>query len=212
MYRYGTPRGRGRTSRANLVELATSRKLLEQQVTGLAKQRSTLHSQARIAIASDREDLARAALLRRAGLVDQIEQIVAQHAELSATEATLTKRVIALGDQIRNFGTRKTTIIAMHDAAMAHAGVADALAGLGPEFSDAGRAVGRAQERIGTMQARDGALHELRDRGVLPDALSGPDRLTREIESLTAPLTIEAELEAMRESLGTALPAVIARS
>ncbi|MGH3628754.1 MAG: PspA/IM30 family protein, partial [Sciscionella sp.] len=68
--------------RRGLADVATSRKRLEYQMSQLTQQSQTLQSQAQQALAAGREDLAREALTRKAGLGQQMTDLQTQHAQL----------------------------------------------------------------------------------------------------------------------------------
>ncbi|HYT40037.1 MAG TPA: PspA/IM30 family protein, partial [Acidimicrobiia bacterium] len=76
--------------RRGLADVATSRKRLELQQTQLKASADKLEQQARTAVGVGKEDLAREALNRRAGLQSQLDGLDAQRAQLQGEEDKLT--------------------------------------------------------------------------------------------------------------------------
>src|ERR687887_34920 len=76
--------------RRGVADVATSRKRVELQATQLQAQSEKLHGQAQQALSAGRENLAREALTRRAGLQTQIADLQTQHAQLQGEEEKLT--------------------------------------------------------------------------------------------------------------------------
>lgn len=189
-------------AKRGLVEVSTSRKRIELQAQNLRKQAQTLSTQAQKAISMGREDLAREALTRKAALVPQLSDLDAQHAQLLADEERLTQAVQALGRKIDSFRIQKETIKAKYAAAQAQTRISEAFAGISDEIGDVSAAIARAEDKTAQLQARAAAVGELVDTGALDD-LSGlsKDSLTRELDSLSANASIEAELDALKAEL-----------
>ena len=95
--------------RRGLADVATSRKRLELQMQQLDQQSTKLQDQAQQALAAGREDLAREALTRRAGLQQQGADLATQHANLQAEEEKLITASQRLQAKIEAFRTKKET-------------------------------------------------------------------------------------------------------
>jgi len=195
--------------RRGVADVATSRKRVELQIAGLDKQLSKLDDQARAALAGGREDLAREALTRKAGIAQQIADLHAQLEQLSAQEQKLTVASQQLQAKVESFRTQKETIKATYSAAEAQVRINEAFTGISNELGDVGLAIQRAEDRTAQMQARAGAIDELIATGGL-EVQGSKDSLTAELERMAADSQVENELAAMRAQLGgaAATPAV----
>ena len=120
--------------RRGVADVATSRKRIELQVQGLQKQEAKLEEQARAALAGNREDLAREALVRRSGLHQQIADLNTQLAQLQEQEEKLVVASQQLQSKVESFRTRR-----LDDAGPFTFVAADALAGEGPRGWPRGR-------------------------------------------------------------------------
>ena len=85
--------------RRGVADVATSRKRVELQLTQLQLSAGKLQDQAQQALGAGREDLARAALIRRAAVTSQISDLQGQQASLQAEEdKTHPRRAAAAGE------------------------------------------------------------------------------------------------------------------
>jgi phage shock protein A len=191
--------------RRGVADVATSRKRIELQVQGLAKQEVKLEEQARAALAANREDLAREALVRRSGLHQQIADLNVQLVQLQEQEEKLIVASQQLQSKVESFRTRKETIKATYSAAEAQTKINEAFSGISSELGDVGLAVQRAEDKTAEMQARAGAIDELMASGALSDPSGmSKDSITVELERMASDSEVEAQLAAMKNQLGSA--------
>lgn len=194
--------------RRGLADVATSRKRLELQTTQLKASADKLEGQARQAVGAGREDLAREALNRRAGIQSQLEALDAQRAQLQAEEDKLTLALQRLQTKVEAFRTKKETIKATYTAAEATAKIGEAVSGISEEMGDVGLAIQRAEDKTATLQARAGAVDELLASGALDDMTSEPGNdIQRQLDALSAGSSVDTELARMKAELGAGAPA-----
>jgi phage shock protein A len=194
--------------RRGLADVATSRKRLELQTTQLKASADKLESQARQAVGAGREDLAKEALTRRAGIQGQLDSLDAQRAQLQGEEDKLTLALQRLQTKVEAFRTKKETIKATYTAAEATAKIGEAVSGISEEMGDVGLAIQRAEDKTATMQARAGAVDELIASGALDDVTSEPGGdIQRQLDALSAGSGVDAELAKMKAELGAGAPA-----
>ncbi len=198
--------------RRGVADVATSRKRIEMQIQQLDQQSQKLQGQAQQALSAGREDLAREALTRRAGLQQQIADLQTQHANLQAEEEKLTTASQRLQAKVESFRTKKETLKASYTAAEAQTKINEAFSGISEEMGDVGMAIERAEDKTQQMQARAGAVDELIASGALQDPLSGPnDDIGAQLQQMGSTNQVESELEQMKAQLsaGTSSPAQI---
>ena len=191
--------------RRGVADVATSRKRLELQLQSQQQQADKLELQGRQALAVGREDLAREALTRRSGLLQQQADLQAQLAQLQSEEEKLVTAQQRLQAKVEAFRTKKETHKATYPAAEAQTKINEAFTGISEEFSDVGLAVQRAEDKTAQMQARAGAIDELIASGALSDASgTGKDDITIELERLSSSAEVEQELARLKGELGQA--------
>jgi len=183
-----------------VAEVTTSKKRIELQKTKLQASIDKLDSQAKEALAANREDLARKALENKAGLQSQSSSLDQQIADLNDQQQKLIAAESRLAAKVEAFRTKKETIKAQYSAAEAQVKVTESVTGISEEMADVGMAVQRAEEKTDNMLARSAALDELLESGTLTD-LSGDDELGRELAKAKAQGSVDDELARMKAEM-----------
>jgi len=189
--------------RRGVADVATSRKRIELQINQLQQSSTKLDKQARDALSAGREDLAREALSRKAGITSQLGDLNTQYASLQGEEEKLTAASQRLQLKVDAFRTRKETIKATYTSAEAQTRINEAFTGISEEMGDVGMAVQRAEDKTEQMKARAGAIDELMASGALDDVVSGPrDDIQAELDRMGASHDIDGELARLKGELG----------
>jgi phage shock protein A len=193
--------------RRGVADVATSRKRVELQINQLQQQMDKYNRQAKDSLAAGREDLAREALTRKAGIQTQSDDLRTQYESLQAEEEKLSQASQRLQAKVDAFRTRKETIKATYTAAEAQTRINEAFSGISEEMGDVGLAIQRAEDKTAQMRARAGALDELMASGALDDMVSGPhDDIQAELDRMGAGHGVDRELEQMKAELAQNAP------
>jgi phage shock protein A len=193
--------------RRGVADVATSRKRVELQLNQLQQNSDKLDRQARDSLAAGREDLAREALTRKAGIQTQLDELQGQYASLQSEEEKLTQASQRLQTKVDAFRTRKETIKATYTAAEAQTRINEAFTGISEEMGDVGMAIQRAEDKTAAMKARAGAIDELMASGALDDMVSGPhDDIQAELDRMGASHGVDRELEQMKAEIAQSAP------
>src|SRR6266581_6418487 len=168
----------------------------------LEQSSTKLDKQARDALAAGREDLARDALSRKAGVQGQLADLNTQYTSLQGEEEKLTGASQRLQAKVDAFRTKKETIKATYTAAEAQTRINEAFTGISEEMGDVGMAIQRAEDKTEQMKARAGAIDELMASGALDDAISGQrDDIQAELDRMGASHDVDGELARMKAEL-----------
>lgn len=195
------------TVRKGLIDVATSKQQLEQQVKTMRRRIPKLESQARQAIASDREDLARMALNRKQTALLELEGLEAQLDELDMEEQRLAAAEQQIADRVASFSMQREAAKARYSAAEAQVRINETLTGVSGELGELSLALGRAEEKTRQMVARAKALDALTAAGSLePTMLGDSDVVERELRKITANSAVEQELAALKAEERQKLP------
>jgi phage shock protein A len=193
--------------RRGVADVATSRKRVELQINQLQQQSNKLDRQARDSLGAGREDLAREALTRKAGLQTQLDDLQGNYEQLQKEEEQLGQAASRLQTKVDAFRTRKETIKATYTAAEAQTRINEAFAGISEEMGDVGLAIQRAEDKTAQMRARAGALDELMASGALEDMVGGPhDDIQAELDRMGAGQGVDRELERMKLEISQSAP------
>lgn len=185
-----------------VADVTTSKKRLQLQRAKLLQNSETLEKQAREAVRSDREDLARLALERKNAIDGQIAALDQEIAGLEAEQQKLVEAERRLATKVEVFRTRKETIKAQYSAAEAQVKISESVSGISEEMADVGVSIERAENRTEEMKARSEALDELIDQGTLEDFTGRQDEIERELAKIGSKSSIESELSKMKTEEG----------
>jgi len=192
-----------RDVKRGVVEMVTTKRRLELQAAKVQENVSKLDGQARQALGAGREDLARVALERKQAAIMELDGLEQQVSGLELEQEKLTQAEQRLQAKVHAFRNKKEIIKAQYSAAQAQVRIGSALSGLSEEMGDISLAVERAETKTETLRAKAGAIDELVAAGVLDDPISGSeDDLSRQLSSISAEASVDAELNALKGSLG----------
>jgi phage shock protein A len=193
-----------------IADVVTSKKRLQLQEENLRKQVVKLDTQARQALASGHEDLARTALERKNVVQTELQSLDSQITQLEQQQEQMTASEQKLRTKLEQFRSKKEVIKAQYSAAEAQVRISEAATGVGEEMADVGLAMQRALDKTEQMKARADAVQELESAGTFEDLTAlgpGEDDIDRQLRELSSSSDVDNELEKMRAELGTGSPA-----
>jgi len=186
-----------------VADVVTSKKRLELQQQKLEQNVVKLETQARQAVAANREDLARQALERKAVAQQQLQSMDGQVQQLADQQEKLIDAQQTLETRIESFRSQKEVLKAQYSAAEAQVRVGEAATGIGTRMSDTGMAIQRAKDKTEELQARASAIDELTSTGALEDLTAGDQsQLDRELAQLSASSQVDSELAKLKAEVG----------
>ena len=187
--------------RRGVLDVATSKRQIELQAEKEKDNVVKLEEQARRALASGREDLARLAIERKQVALARISDLETQMNTVEQEQQRLAQAEVRVAAKIEAFKTHKEVIKAQYSAAEAEVRVGEAVSGLSEEFADLGLAMQRAEEKTEKMKARASAINELTASGTLELPGGKRDDIELELEKLSLSSGVEAELAAMKRQI-----------
>ncbi len=208
-FAYGQQVALARRVRRGLVEVTTARRQLEIQIERARERVRNAETQAKEALAADREDLATRALEGKHQILVEIEALERRAEEVRKDEAQVRVALERLGARVDAFRARRTMVSARYAAYGAHAHAEEALLGLTDEVLDL--AVIRAEDNTDHLQARATAL-EVAVETLGPTALDGmggigdsvgsaADALDRELRAVVSQNAIARELATLKREV-----------
>jgi phage shock protein A len=198
-----------------IADVVTSKKRLQLQEAQMQQQIVKLDTQARQALAANREDLARMALERKQGVQTELQSLDSQIGELEDQQQKLIDSESTMRAKLEAFRTKKEVIKAQYSAAEAQVRISEAATGVGEQMADVGLAMQRALDKTENMKARASAVGELEASGTFEDLTQlgpGKDDIDRQLEAIGAGGAVDDELTKMKAELGggAAAPAELA--
>jgi phage shock protein A len=189
-----------------VADVVTAKKRLQIQTQQLEQNVVKLDTQARQALAAGREDLARAALERKSGIQQQLQDLDAQVKQLEDQQQKLVANEKQLETRIEQFRSQKEVIKAQYSAAEAQVRIGEAATGIGREMENTGLAIQRAKDKTEAMQARASAMDELIESGDLQEIGSNQTQLDRELQKVASQQQVDRELEQLKAEVGSGAP------
>jgi phage shock protein A len=187
--------------RRDVAEVVTAKKRLEMQKAKLVSNTSTLDDQARRALDSNREDLARLALERKNAILQQVASMDNQINDIQMQQQKLEDTERRLSSKVEEFKTRKEVIKAQYSSAEAQVRIKESVTGISEEMSDVGMSLNRAEEKAQKMQAKAQALDEMIDSGVLTDYTTrtgSAGDIETELDKVTLKSSVDDELKKLK--------------
>jgi phage shock protein A len=185
-----------------VADVVTAKKRLELQTQSIEQNVVKLETQARQAVAADREDLAREALQRKAAAQQQLQGLDQQVQQLQSQQDQLVAAQQQLETRIESFRSEKEVIKAQYSAAQAQVKIGEAATGIGRHMEDTGQAIQRARDKTEQLQARASAIEELTAAGTLTELGDSRDHLDRELAQISAQSQVDDELAKLRAEVG----------
>ena len=188
-----------------IADVVTAKKRLQLQSQKHEQAIVKLDTQARQALSSGNEDLARVALERKTGIQNELQGLDQQVSELENQQQQLTDKEKQMRARIDSFRSKKEVIKAQYSAAEAQVRISEAASGVGEEMADVGLAMQRAVDKTENMKARAGAVEELEAAGTFEDLTQlgeGKDDIDRQLEQFTSDNQVDDELAKMKAELG----------
>jgi phage shock protein A len=190
--------------RKGIADLVTAKKRLERQQATLKQKVVKLDTQARQALSSGQEQLARTALERKQIVQSELQSLFRQVGDLEGQQQQLTDSERQLRTKIEAFRTRKEVIKAQYSAAEAQVRISEAATGVSEQMADVGLALQRAVDKTESLQARASAIQELEAAGTFDDLTAlGPrkDDIDLQLERIGAGSAIDGELLRIKAEL-----------
>jgi phage shock protein A len=187
-----------------IADIATAKKRLQSQKTNVDEQIAKLDDQARQAMATGREDLARAALERKLQAQGEMQSFDQHVAQLEDQQQQLIDSEKKLQAKVEAFRTKKEVVKAEYSASEAQVRFSEAATGVGEQMADIGLATQRAMDKTENMKARADAVSELEAAGTLEDLTQlgpPPEDIDRQLEQLGRASAVDEDLAKLKAEL-----------
>jgi phage shock protein A len=192
-----------------IADVVTAKQRLQRQQATLQQKVVKLDTQARQALATGQEDLARTALERKQLAQGELQSLDRDVGELGDQQQKLIDSEQKLRVKVETFRTRKEVVKAQYSAAEAQVRISEAATGVGSQMADVGMALQRAVDKTENMKARADAVSELEAAGTFDDLTAlgpGKDDIDRQLEQIGALSAVDDELARIKIELGPIVP------
>jgi phage shock protein A len=185
-------------TKRHLADVVAQQQSLHRQIDKADAEIAGAADDARLAVQSDRDDLARAALVHKQDALQKRQVLDQALATITPQAIKLVEYQRKLADRIEAFRTQKEVMKTTYTAAQAQVKVTESLTGLGDRLSGTGDALRRAGEKVDGMRDKADAMDHLLQHGVLTDQFDNRSGSQRELETLRAAYAVDDELAKLK--------------
>ncbi|WP_266168699.1 PspA/IM30 family protein [Dyella subtropica] len=189
-------------TKQHLAEVVTEQKLLERQIEQAQHEADQAQDNARLALQSSHEDLARTALSQRQAALEKVGTLGKARDSIAVQADKLIGYQRTLETRIEQFRIQKEVMKSSYAAAQAQVKVTESITGVGDHLSHVGDTMRRAEDKVAGMQAKADAMSDLMQSGILQDPLDNRSSVDRELQNLRSNNAVDAELEKLKAELG----------
>ena len=196
-----------------IADVVTAKKRLQMQETTLQQQVVKLDTQARQAVSSGQEDLARTALERKNVAQTELQSLDQQVRELEEQQQKLTDSEQKLRRRSNPSGPRRRSSRLSTRRPKPRSGSPRPPQAWASRWPTSGLAMQRAVDKTENMKARADAVSELEAAGAFEDITAlgpGEDDIDRQLKQLSSKSAVDDDLAKMKGELGGGAPGAAA--
>ena len=173
--------------RSNTAKVIAEKKTVNRRMEQLRRQASEWESKAELALAKDREDLARAALIEKNSVLTTIEMLESELAKLDDTLEKLSLEIEQLQAKLTDARARQKTLLMRTSATQSRVEVNQKLHSL--DIDSAMNKFEYYERKIDLMEGQVDSM-DIKQRSLQDefDELANQEKITQELESIKARL------------------------
>jgi len=182
----------------SLLELTTIKKGLEKDLEDVKDKAELAQQQAQTAMDIEKEDLARAALEKKADLNEKTTVLKTEIEKIENKIEVIKSNKNTLAEQIKKLEMKREELTFINKSADAQLEVKEIITGASSDITDLNGQIQRAEEKIRKKEARLSAIDELVADGELTNDLNSKDDIDKSLSQIQRDSKIEEELANLR--------------
>jgi len=182
----------------SLLELTTMKKNLEKDLEDAEDKAELAQQQAQTAMNMEKEDLARAALEKKAELGDKIITLKSKIEKLENKIEVIKSNKKTLAGQIKDLEMKREELTVINKSADAQLAVKEIITGASSDITDLNEQIKRAEEKVRKKEAKVSAIDELVADGELSNDLNSQDDIEKSLYEIQRKAEIEEELAKLK--------------
>ncbi|TDO73771.1 phage shock protein A (PspA) family protein [Halanaerobium saccharolyticum] len=182
----------------SLLELTTIKKGLEKDLVDVKDKVELAQEQAQTAMDIEKEELARAALEKKADLNEKKTTLKTEIEKIENKIEVIKSNKKTLAEQIKKLETKKEELTFINKSADAQLEVKEIITGASSDITDLNEQIKRAEEKIRKKEAKLSAIDELVADGELINDLNSEDDIEKSLSQIERDSKIEKELANLR--------------
>ncbi|SHM74987.1 PspA/IM30 family protein [Halanaerobium congolense] len=182
----------------SLLELTTIKKGLEKDLDDVKDKVELAQEQAQTAMDIEKEELARAALEKKADLNDKKTILKTKIEKIENKIEVIKSNKKTLAEQIKKLETKREELTFINKSADAQLEVKEIITGASSDITDLNEQIKRAEEKIQKKEAKLSAIDELVADGELINDFNSEDDIEKSLNQIQRDSKIEEELANLR--------------
>jgi len=182
----------------SLLELTTIKKGLEKDLDDVKDKVELAQEQAQTAMDIEKEELARAALEKKADLNDKKTILKTKIEKIENKIEVIKSNKKTLAEQIKKLETKREELTFINKSADAQLEVKEIITGASSDITDLNEQIKRAEEKIQKKEAKLSAIDELVANGELINDFNSEDDIEKSLNQIERDSKIEEELANLR--------------
>jgi phage shock protein A len=174
------------------------KKNLEKDLEDAEDKAELAQQQAQTAMNMEKEDLARAALEKKAELGDKIITLKSKIEKLENKIEVIKSNKKTLAGQIKDLEMKREELTVINKSADAQLAVKEIITGASSDITDLNKQIQRAEEKIRKKEAKISAIDELVADGELSNDLNSQDDIEKSLHEIQRKAEIEEELAKLK--------------
>lgn len=185
-------------TKRHLADVVAQQQSLHRQIGKVDAEVAEAEGDARLAVGSGRDDLARAALVHKQDALAKRKVLDEALAAITPQVQKLVAYERKLADRIEMFRTQKEVMKTTYTAAQAQVKVTESLTGVGGHLGGTADALRRANAKVEDMRDKADAMGGMLEAGVLTDQFDDRSATKRELDALKATNAVDDELAKLK--------------
>jgi phage shock protein A len=182
----------------SLLELTTIKKGLEKDLEDVKDKAELAQQQAQTAMDIEKEDLARAALEKKADLNEKTTVLKTEIEKIENKIEVIKSNKNTLAEQIKKLEMKREELTFVNKSADAQLEVKEIITGASSDITDLNEQIKRAEDKINRKEAKLSAIDELVADGELINDLNSGDDIDKSLNQIQRDSKIEEELANLR--------------
>ncbi|PTX17808.1 phage shock protein A (PspA) family protein [Halanaerobium congolense] len=182
----------------SLLELTTIKKGLEKDLEDVKDKAELAQQQAQTVMDIEKEDLARAALEKKADLNEKTTVLKTEIEKIENKIEVIKSNKNTLAEQIKKLEMKREELTFINKSADAQLEVKEIITGASNNITDLNEQIKRAEDKINRKEAKLSAIDELVADGELINDLNSGDDIDKSLNQIQRDSKIEEELANLR--------------
>ncbi|AFK86330.1 MULTISPECIES: PspA/IM30 family protein [Thermoanaerobacterium] len=183
----------------SMIDVATLKKKLENELSGINIKISEYGKNAELALESGREDLAKASIQNKNDLIEKKTNLESQIKSIEEQLKNIEKSKEQMEDNLIKLQSKKEELITMKKVSDAQVMIKETLTGIANDTSDLGERIRNAEEKIKEKYAKSQAIDYMVDAGMLDNILDDEDNVEKELKEIEKQKRAEEEFEELKK-------------